>query len=199
MEKGYKLENETIILNRNLTELDLFVKDFLDIMKKHSDYLIVSGYVSISTGRVRGTEDIDLLVPLMDKEKFKEFFVDLAKNDFWCYQGEDAENVYNYLKSKTSIRFAKKNTMFPNIEFVPIDEKDRIKYYELQHPQKLKIKDFEFKISPIEFEILYKELKLGSKKDLEDARHLRTFFKEILKEEKFKRFEKIMKIEENGN
>ncbi|MBU4242570.1 MAG: hypothetical protein KKF52_05045, partial [Nanoarchaeota archaeon] len=126
MEKGYKLENEIIILNRNLTELDLFVKDFLDIMKKHSNYLIVSGYVSISTGRVRGTEDVDLLVPMMDKEKFKELFLDLEKNDFWCYQGEDAEKVYSYVGSKTSIRFAKKNTMFPNMEFVPIDENDKI-------------------------------------------------------------------------
>ncbi|MBU4456703.1 MAG: hypothetical protein KKA65_04335 [Nanoarchaeota archaeon] len=194
MEKGYKLENEIIILNRNLTELDLFVKDFLDIMKKHSNYLIVSGYVSISTGRVRGTEDVDLLVPMMDKEKFKELFLDLEKNDFWCYQGEDAEKVYSYVGSKTSIRFAKKNTMFPNMEFVPIDENDKIKYYELQHPQKIKIKDFEFKISPIEFEILYKELKLGSKKDMEDAKHLRTFFKEILKEENFIRFKKIIQI-----
>ena len=62
--KSYFLEKETntIVINRELTKLDLFVKDFLDILKKHASYLIVSGFVSISTGRTRGTEDIDVLI-----------------------------------------------------------------------------------------------------------------------------------------
>jgi hypothetical protein len=31
--KGYIIENNAIVINRDLTELDLFVKDFLDISK----------------------------------------------------------------------------------------------------------------------------------------------------------------------
>ena len=54
MMEGYSLENNTIVVNRELTELDLFVKEFIAILKKHTDYLIVSGFVSISTGRTRG-------------------------------------------------------------------------------------------------------------------------------------------------
>ena len=68
--KGYKVERDTIVINRELTSLDLFVKDFLSILKKYSDYLIVSGFVSISTGRTRGTEDVDILFPIIQKEKF---------------------------------------------------------------------------------------------------------------------------------
>ena len=45
--KGYELINNVLIINRDLTELDLFAKDFLEIVKKHTDYLIVSGFVSI--------------------------------------------------------------------------------------------------------------------------------------------------------
>jgi len=71
MGKGYNLEKDVIVLERELGELDFFVKDFLEVLKKHSDYLIVSGFVSISTGRTRGTEDVDLLVPILDFEKFK--------------------------------------------------------------------------------------------------------------------------------
>ena len=64
MQKAYKIEGDVIVINRDLTELDLFVRKFLDVLKKYSDYLIVSGFVSISAGRARGTEDIDILVPI---------------------------------------------------------------------------------------------------------------------------------------
>ncbi|MBA3063896.1 hypothetical protein FP803_00480, partial [Candidatus Woesearchaeota archaeon] len=81
--KGYVIEKDTIIIQRDLTELDLFVKKFLNILKKHADYLIISGFVSIATGRTRGTEDVDILVPVMHKEKFSKLFNDLSQNDFW--------------------------------------------------------------------------------------------------------------------
>ena len=45
-EKGYYLDGETIVINRDLNKLDLFLKDFLDVLKKYSDYLVVSGFVS---------------------------------------------------------------------------------------------------------------------------------------------------------
>ncbi|MBW2981855.1 hypothetical protein KY343_03150 [Candidatus Woesearchaeota archaeon] len=193
--KGYELKEDIIIINRDLTELDIFVKDFIEILKKHSDYLIVSGFVSISTGRTRGTEDIDVLVPVMDKNKFQKLFHDLIYNNFWCYQGDDVDEVYLYIQRMDNIRFARKNEVFPNIEFVPINEMRKAKYFEFTHPQKIKIKDFEFKIPPVEFEILYKEIILGGKKDIEDAKHLRTFFSDILKEERFKKYEIIIREE----
>ena len=195
MEKGYKLENETIIVNRELSELDLFLKDFLNILKKYSDYLVVSGFVSISTGRVRGTEDIDVLVKIPEKNNFELLFNGLLSGNFWCYQGDSYEEVYPYIKNMQNIRFARINELFPNIEFIPINESKKAKFYEFTHPQKIKIQDFEFKIPPIEFEILYKEIILAGKKDIEDARHLRTFFSDILSREKFKEYETIIKEE----
>ena len=197
-QKAYKLENNTIIINRELNELDLFLNDFLMILKKYSDYLVVSGFVSISTGRTRGTEDIDVLVPIMTQERFKELIIDLQKNNFWCYQGDDSGKIYAYVNSFTNIRFAKENQMFPNIEFITINKTKRAKYFEFTHPQKIKIQNsdsFEFKIPPIEFEILYKEIILASEKDIEDARHLRKFFSEIIDKEKFKEYEPIIKLE----
>ncbi len=195
MTTGYQLEGEVIVIKRDLTELDLFVSDFLKILKKHSDYLIVSGFVSISTGRTRGTEDVDVLVPVMAKNIFATLFTDLQKNGFWCYQGDSIEEVYPYIKELQSIRFARVKEMFPNMEFIPINETKRAKFFEFTHPQKIRIQNFEFKIPPIEFEILYKELVLGGKKDLLDAKHLRTFFSDILKEEKFKKCKPIIQSE----
>lgn len=192
---GYIIKNSTIVIKRELTELDLFVKKFIDILKKHSDYLIVSGFVSICSGRTRGTEDVDVLVPIVPEEKFKELFEDLVNNGFWCYQGDDSDIVYGYIKKFSNIRFAKKGEVFPNIEFVPIDETKKAKWFEFTHPQKIRIDDFEFKVPPIEFEILYKEIILKGKKDIEDARHLRTFFSKILKKENFIKFKPIIESE----
>ncbi len=195
MKRGYYLKEDVIVINRELTELDLFAKDFLEVLKKHSDYLIVSGFVSISTGRSRGTEDIDILIPVMGQDKFKDLFQDLQRNNFWCYQGDSFKEVYSYVKNITNIRFARVNEMFPNIEMVFINENKKAQYYEFTHPQKIKIKDFEFKIPPLEFEILYKEIILAGKKDLEDARHLRALFSDILKQEKFKEYKPIIEEE----
>lgn len=199
MEKGYYLKGDVIIINRELTELDLFVKDFLEVLKKHSDYLIVSGFVSITTGRPRGTEDVDILVPVFEEGKFKELFLDLQENNFWCYQGDNAKEVYsNYVKEMINIRFARNKEMFPNMEVVFINETRKAKYYEFTNPQKIKVKDFEFKIPPLEFEILYKEIVLAAEKDMQDAKHLRILFSDILKKERFKECRYVIMTEKNG-
>ena len=193
--KGYELKDNVLHLNRELTSLDLFVKDFLTILKKYSDYLVVSGFVSISTGRTRGTEDVDIIFPVIEKSKFFLLFEELKKMDFWCYQGDTAEEAYSYVKNLESLRFARIGEIFPNIEFIPFNETKKAKLFEFSHPQQIQIDGFEFKIPPLEFEILYKEIVLSGKKDLEDAKHLRTFFSGILKEEKFKEYENVIREE----
>ena len=195
MEKGYILDGDIIVIQRELTELDLFLEKFLNILKKYSDYLVVSGFVSICSGRTRATEDIDVLFPIMKKEIFEKLFVDLEESGFWCYQGDNVEEIYLYVKEMSNIRFAEKNTMFPNIEFIPINETKKTKYFEFTHAQKIRIGNFLFKIPPIEFEILYKEIVLGGDKDIADAKHLRVFFSDILDKKKFKEYEPIIRKE----
>ncbi len=193
MTEAYKVERDTIIINRELNELDLFVKDFLNIFKKYTRYLLVSGYVSITSGRSRATEDVDILFPVLDKSKFRELYNDLIKNGFWCYQGDSSEDVYDYVKSMDSIRFARNGEVFPNMECVPINSSKKAQFFELNNPQKAKVQNFEFLIPPIEFEILYKEINLKSEKDIEDARHLRNIFGDILSEEKFNKYKLIIR------
>jgi len=193
MPKGYFLEKGVIVIERELTTLDMFVKKFIDVLKKHSDYLVVSGFVSICTGRVRGTEDVDVLVPLMDRDKFEALFKDLEKNGFWCYQGDNPSEAYENTRNLDNIRFALKNEVFPNIEFITFNDTKKAKSFEFNHPQGMRIGDFEFKIPQIEFEILYKEIILAGKKDIDDAKHLRTFFLDILSEDKFKEYEEVIR------
>ena len=75
-----------------------------------------------------GKEDIDVLVPLMSISKFEELFVDLKKNNFWCYQGDNLDEIYPYIENFDSIRFAKVNETFPNIEFIPFNNTKKAKF-----------------------------------------------------------------------
>lgn len=195
MKRGYEVKDDVIVMNRSITKLDVFVRDFIDVLKKHTDYLIVSGFVSISAGRTRGTEDVDVLVVLKDNDTFVRFFDEIKKSGFWCYQGDAEQDVYPYIENMQNIRFARINEIFPNIEMIPISTKNKAKFFEFTRPQKMRIADFEFNIPPIEFEILYKELVLGGKKDIDDARHLRVFFSDIIKDEKFKEYRQIISSE----
>ena len=193
--KGYALDGDVIVLHRELTHLDRFVNEFLKILKKHTDYLLVSGFVSIATGRPRGTEDVDILVPLLDKDAFQRLFTDLLSNGFWCYQGDAAEDADAYFRNLQSIRFARNDELFPNMEVIPITERRTAKHFEFTHPQRLRIEDVEFKIPPPEFEILYMEIVLKGTKDLEDAKHLRTLFAPLLQEKRFREYEPIVRGE----
>ncbi|MFH1848702.1 MAG: hypothetical protein ABH879_00790 [archaeon] len=152
----------------------------------------MSGYVSIATGRTRGTEDIDVLVPLMSRDRFRQMFQDLQRAGFWCHQGDTPDKVFEYLQEGVSVRFAILDQMFPNAELIPVTEKRKTQRYELQHPQLMRIDDWTFKAAPIEFEILYTEKVLCGEKDLKDARHLRDFFKDILDAERFDEYSRII-------
>ncbi|MEK6922779.1 MAG: hypothetical protein AABX08_03205 [Nanoarchaeota archaeon] len=195
MANGYTIEDNIIVINRELTKLDIFLRDFLEILKRHSDYLVVSGYVSICSGRTRATEDVDVLFLMMEKDRFDLLLEELQNNNFWCYQGDSSDEVYPYLKNMDNIRFARVGETFPNIELIPINESRKAKFFEFTHPQGIRVKNFELKIPPIEFEILYKEIILGSDKDVADAKHLRIFFSDIIKKEKFKEYETIIRQE----
>ncbi|NOZ80181.1 MAG: hypothetical protein GXP63_00790 [DPANN group archaeon] len=195
MGKGYVLEGDEIVLQRELTSLDLFVKDFIEILQKHTGYLIVSGYISISTGRPRGTEDVDVLVPLLGEKTFNALFKELRERGFWCYQGDHAKGLLEQSRQLTPLRFAREKEVFPNIEFIPFDETKKAKLFEFNHPQNMRVGDFLFKTAPLEFEILYKELVLAGKKDKEDALHLRNMFQDILDETKLKEYAAIVREE----
>lgn len=195
MSERYELENDVIVINKELTDLDLFVMEFTEILKKYSKYLIVSDFVSISTGMDSETENVDILVPIIPKEIFSKLFEQLENRSFWCYQGDSVEKIYQQTQNKQNIRFAKKDKTIPNIALITIDETRKAQFFELNNPQKIRVSGFEFNIPPIEFEILFKEILLGRTKDLANAKYLREMFKDFIKEENFKKYEEMINNE----
>ena len=186
-------EKNKIILAKELNNLDKFAIDFVKILKNHSEYSIISGYVSILFGRSRISEDIDILIPKMDFSHFDELYKDLEK-EFWCINSDDKKELFDMLESSHSIRFARKERVIPNIEL-----KFAKKFIDnLSIKNRIKVvlgKNILF-VSPIEMQIAYKEMILKSPKDMEDALHLREVFKDNLEREKIKYYEELIKQHE---
>ena len=183
----------TIKLNKIINELDKFVLDFTRILEKYANYVIISGYISILFGRARSTEDIDVFIKKIDKEKFYLLYSDLKKNDYWCLNAESPDDVYEYLKEGLAVRFAKKSETIPNIEVKFINKKldaDLIK-----ESVTVITKEGSLKISSIERQIAFKKYYLKSDKDIEDAKHLEEIFKNKIDLNKIKKYKKMIENE----
>ncbi len=168
------IDEKTILLERELSELDRIVLQFAHILEKHVSYVLISGYVAILFGRTRTTEDVDFFLAPMSKEEFQALYDDLLKNGFWSIISDSAEELYSTLQDKLSIRFAEKGKVFPNMEVKFVrDLLDRIT---LQSKVKVMTKEGDLFIGNIEQQIAYKKFILMSQKDLEDARHLQRLF-----------------------
>lgn len=178
-----------LISDRNI--LDKFVVDFITVLEKYSRYAIVSGFLAISSGRVRGTEDIDLIVEEMTKNTFENFFKEIYEQNFVCVQGDDVNLIWDlYLKDKETIRFVKFGTMIPDMEFkFPKTEADKVA---LINRKKLPLTGLPVYFGSIESTIAFKEHLLKSQKDIEDSKHLRLVYSDEIDENEIKRIKKLI-------
>ncbi len=165
------------ISDRNV--LKNFSEHFCRIVGKYCKYIIVLGYVA--SGRSRATEDIDMIIERIPREKFINLHKDLTIEGFICIQDDDPEELFNYLKENTSIRYDRKEMELPNLELK--FAKDFLDDYQIKTRIKLPLTGLDIWFSSIEMNIAFKEEYLKSEKDLEDARHLRKVYKDQINEE----------------
>ncbi len=184
MELEFK-DNE-IKFSRELSKLDNFVLDFVDILSTHNiKHVIVSGYIAILFGRNRMSKDVDILIQRITFEKFMKFWLELEKS-YDCLDTPDPIDAYNgYLRNHHAIRIAKKGNYIPNIELKFV--KNEFDRYSIKYRKSIKLNDRTLFISPLEIQIPYK-LFLGSEKDIEDARFLFKLFKDELNPALMERF-----------
>lgn len=169
---------ERVISDKNI--LDKFAIDFTRIVERHVKYIIVSGFVSISHGRTRATEDIDMIIEKISLDKFKLLHFELEKNNFECMQSSKAEDIYDYLTRKDSVRYIRKGEFLPEMEVK--FAKDELDLLQLSTRQKLPLSGLDVWFSSIEMNIAFKEELLKSDKDLEDAKHLRIIYEDKINE-----------------
>jgi hypothetical protein len=177
------------VSSRNI--LDNFCIAFCDIVSKHTPYIIVSGFVAISLGRTRATEDIDMILPKIPKQTFLELHQDLITNGFVCVQSDNPNNIYDdYLIEHSSIRYTYENQPLPEMEIKL--SKDELDDYQLRTKTKLPLSGLDIWFSNINVNIAFKEHLLKSEKDLKDAEHLRKVHPELINKEEIIRVKKLI-------
>ncbi len=182
-----------IEFKKELNKLDRFVIEFTSLLNNlKMQYVIVSGYIPILFGRSRTSEDVDIIVEKIDSETFRRGWNTISVG-FYCINTKHAEEAYeDYLCSGISLRFAKKNTFIPNIEFK--FPKTNLDDWTLKERREVVLGSHRFSISPLELQIPFK-LHLGSEKDIEDAKFLYTLFKEDLDMNLFRDFNRKLKTQ----
>ncbi len=182
-------------MNRSVDDrnvLDKFCETFCNILEKHGKYIVVSGFVAIASGRTRGTEDIDVIVERLTEQKFSDLHNDLIKHGFICMQSDNPQIIYHdYLDKNVSVRYTSKETPLPEMELK--FAKDVLDNYQLQTRKKIPLTDLDVWFSSIEMNIAFKEEYLKSPKDLDDAHHLRTIFKDEIDEGEINRIKEMIK------
>jgi hypothetical protein len=174
------------------TILDRFAKDFAKIIEKHCKYIIVSGFIAISHGRSRGTEDIDIIIEKISNERFCILHGDLIKNGFECIQSDNPHLIYTqYLLNKTSIRYIRKKEFLPEMKLKMA--RDPLDDYQIKTRVKLPLTKLDLWFSSIEMNIAFKEEALKSDKDLEDAKHLRIIYEEKIDEKEIEKIKKMIR------
>ena len=177
--------NGILLTNKTLSELDVFVRDFLNVLKAYTDYVIVSGYVTILFGRARGTEDIDIIIDKINRRTSEVFFNDLIERNYWFLNSDDHNDLFGMLNENLAIRIAKSGEIIPNIELK--FAKDYFDNFSLRNSLKLAIDGYELNISPMELQIAYK-IYLSGDTDIEDAIYLYDIFKDRINRETLKNF-----------
>lgn len=183
----YDSKKGVIYMGKVLNGLDKFTIDFIKVLEKFTDYVIVSGYVSILLGRTRASEDVDMLVPEMGFEDFNKMFVELDSNGFECLNTSVSREAFGMLDHH-AIAFSKIGMPVPHMEFKKIT--NGIQKEALNGRLKVVLgreKTFIY-ISPLELQIAYKLSlisqgnfeEISSDKDFEDAKHIYEVFKDVI-------------------
>lgn len=175
-----KFSERKIVLDKEPSELDKLVFDFISLLKKHTDYAIVSEYVAIILGRIRGTDDVDVIIPKKSKEEFDKLLKDIIDNGYWCINTDDAGEMYDLLKTGHSIRIAKDGEVSPNFEIK--FAKSESDFEALANPIEIFVRNSSVKVAPLELQIAFKEIVLKSEKDMEDAKHIRVVAEKYIDE-----------------
>lgn len=183
---------ERSVKDRNV--LDEFCVKFCRIIEKCTNYIIVSGFVAISSGRVRGTEDIDMIIPRISKELFLRIHSELIKNGFICTQTDNQDLIYDdYLVEHVPVRYTYRDKPLPEMELK--FAKDELDDYQLKTRVKLPLTGLDVWFSSINMNIAFKEELLKSDKDIEDARYLRIIYADQVDELEIKKIKnKIIKL-----
>lgn len=156
-----------------VTKLDQFVLECMGIIEAFTEYVIISGYVSIFFGRARGTEDVDAFIQDPGLPAFGKMYDSFESHGFECTADKDRAYI-DYLRDQIPICFWRKDFPLLRLE-IKLAAKPSQK---LQLKDRIKVVFDHNKLwmSSIEAQIAYKRYIAKSDKDIQDSRHLELVF-----------------------
>ncbi len=176
----FKVINNELRVDKIVTKLDEFALDVISVIQKHTDYVIISGYVSIFFGRSRGTEDIDMFIRRLPYDEFLKMYNEFLEKGYEFNIENPHDLYYDYLADGTSINVWVKDKPLLRMEIKLAKKLTQID--QLNHPIIVHFGEYNIKFSQIESQIAYKRHIAKSEKDMEDARHLEIVFEDLDKE-----------------
>lgn len=176
-----ELGDGTLWVAREPSELDRRVVEFTEVLTAAGvDYVIVSGYVAILTGRSRATEDIDVIIEPLSEERIRNLVGTFRDSGFWG-MAMPLDEMYSMLREDDRIRIARQDELYPN--FAVWFASNDVARAALTEALIAEFDDERIRISPIELQIAYK-LRLAAASgstagtDFEDALHLFLTFED---------------------
>lgn len=189
-----EFDGDTLVIDRTPSELDKMVLEFTEILDEENiEYVVVSGYVAILTGRSRATEDIDIVIERLPQKRTAALADRLRDAGYWGAT-MPLDDLFDTLSDDVRQRIAEEGMMIPNVELWFV--KNEYERAALADPLIVEVSDHEVAISPLELQIAYK-LFLGSEKDFEDAIHLYQVFEGHLDEDRLQTYVAELEVNES--
>jgi hypothetical protein len=194
-----ELRDDRLTLSRELSELDRDVIGFTSVLDDEGiDYVIVSGYVAILTGRSRSTEDVDTVLEPLSEAALDRLADRLDEEGYWG-MAMPLDEMAEMLGRGDRLRVAEDGEMYPNFE-VWLASND-LEREALSTAITAEVDGHEVSISSIELQIAYK-LRLvdgagtTNGKDFEDALHLYLTFEDQFKSEQLEAYVEQLGVED---
>ena len=194
-----ELRDDRLTLSRELSELDRDVIEFTSVLDDEGiEYVIVSGYVAILTGRSRSTEDIDIVLEPLSDPELEELADRLNEEGYWG-MAMPLDDLAEMLSDGDRLRVAEDGEMYPNFEVWLAS--NNLEREALSTAITAEVDEHEISISSIELQIAYK-LRLAkgagtmNGKDFEDALHLYLTFEDQFKLEQLEAYVEQLGVEE---
>lgn len=183
-------EDGRLVIEKERSTLDERTFEFLDVLDAVDvEYVVVSGYVLLLTGRNRMTEDVDLILAATSRSTLQRLADRLAENGYVATP-PPIDRLPSFIQ-QSHVDVSREGRRVPSFDLSLADTE--LGRNALEDPLIVRFAGREIPVAPLEQQIAYKLYMAGDPRewkgtDYEDALHLYTLFEERLNTEELETY-----------